>query len=422
MAAMALIYRHRTAHGLDVIGCYLPGLVAAAGVIVGAGSAREGDSRHGVSHVLERAAFQATQQRSCEELRCALEGNGLRVGSALNPEWIRYWVAGLADDLPGALPLLAECVFSPLLDAAGIAAAKARAQSVLHRRREQREVYVTDLARTGIYSGHPLANPTLGTAGSIDSITADEVRSFHLRHYSAQNIVLVAAGQFDWNWVVDFAEEHFASGADWRPDELATARLAAARMSDRRPGSHQTTAIALPGPAYRDSHFYTWAVITQVLGGGFTSRLFRRVRDEQAMTYAIPARLTAHSCGGEISICGTTAAGQACGFVAAVHQTVRELAVNGVTRGELAAAKTQMAGQLIMRGESSAARMHTVLTSAFFTGQARSPEEISAVIDHVTPGDVASVLAQWRDGAPMGLATVGPLSAEELSDALQPAA
>jgi predicted Zn-dependent peptidase len=415
---MASMCSYRTAHGLDVVGYYLPGLTAAAGVIVGAGSAREGHSLHGASHVIEQAAFQATHRRSGEELRCALEGSGLRAGTALGTEWIRYWVAGLAGDLPDALPLLAEGVFSPLLDTTSIAAAKTRARGALQRRREQREIYVTDLLRGGIYAGHPLANPTLGTGDSIDSLTAGQTRSFHACHHSAANMALAVAGQFDWGRIVELAEECFASGADRRPDGLVTAQLTAARISEHRQARQQNIAIALPGAGYRDKHFYTWAVITQILGGGLTSRLFRRVRDEQAMTYAIPARLSAHSCGGEISICGTTAPEQAQGLVAAVGQTVHELATHGVTPDELAAAKTQMASEVVMRGESSAARMHTVLTSVFFTGHARSIEEISGLIDRVTADDVASVLAQWRDDPAIGLATVGPLSAEELSDAL----
>lgn len=419
---MTSVFRHRTAYGLEIAGYYLPGLTAAVGVIAAAGAAREEPSRPGASHVIEQAAFQATRRQPGDELRSALERSGLRAGTALNPEWIRYWIAGLAADLPDAIRHLSECILAPALDTPGVATAKLRAQGRLRRHREQREAYVTDLLRSGIYSGHPLANPALGTSDGIASLGAGEIEAFHALYHRPASMAVAVAGEFDWDQVAGLIEACFAAAPAGRPDPLPPARIAPARVSEHRDDGRQRIAIAFPGPAYQDSQFYTWAVITQILGGDQTSRLFRRVREEGAMTYAVSARLSAHSCGGEMSVCGTTAPGQSRNFVAAVSQAVRGITSGGLTSGELATAKAQLAGQLVMRGESTSARLHTLLTSLLFTGEARGIEQIGSLIDRVTPDDVRSVLARWRADATAGLATVGPYSAEEISDALEPAA
>jgi predicted Zn-dependent peptidase len=430
---MASIYRHRTANGLEVVGYYLPGNIAAAGINVGMGSVREDGSNSGVSHVIEQAAFDAPGRwRAGADLREALAENGLRPGTALNPEWTRYWIVGLAEDLPAALGLLADGVLSPDFDDARVAAAKASAQGRLRRRHEQRERYVTDLLRTGIYPGHPLASPIMGTSAGIDGLGTDDVAAFHARHHQSGNMILGVAGQFDWDRVVEFAEARFPAAPAGRSSEgagslslstapLAPVLVAPARIGEVRAGAQQHIAIALPGPAYPDRRFYTWAAITQLLGADQTSLLFRRVREEQGMTYAVSARMVAHSCAGETSICGTTTPERAAAFVGAVIQTVRDLASHGLTAAEIATAKAQLGSELVMRGESSVARLHTVLTSVFFTGHARGIEEIAALIDLVTADDVAAALGQWRDPQAMGLATVGPVPAKELSDALEPA-
>jgi predicted Zn-dependent peptidase len=418
---MGSIYRHLTAHGLDVVGYHLPGITAAAGIIAGGGSAWEESWRRGVSHVIEQAAFQATTRRSSADLRDALERSGLRVGTALNPEWIRYWIVGLCDDLPAGLRLLAECALLPRLDAEDIAAAKDRAQAQLRGRRQQRELHVSDSLREGLYPGHPLGRPTLGTSTDIAAITPNAAASFHVRHHRAGNVTLAVAGQFDWDEVIDAAEGCAVPGPARPAERLPPTTMTAARVSEFNQGSHQHIAIAIPGPAYQDTQFYAWALVTQVLGVGQTSRLFRRVREQQGMTYAVSARLVAHSCGGEVLICGTTAPERARDFAAAVCQVVSELAGSGLSAGELATAKAQLASELVMRGESSVARMHTLLTSVLYTGEPRGIDEIGALIDRVRPDDTAAVLASWRDTTVIGMATAGPLSAEELSYGFEPA-
>jgi predicted Zn-dependent peptidase len=418
---MGSIYRHQTAYGLAVIGYYLPGITAAAGIIAGSGSAWEESWRRGVSHVIEQAAFQATRRRSGADLRDALERSGLRIGTALNPEWIRYWIVGLSDDLPAGLRLLGECALLPSLDEEDTAAARDRAQAQLRRRRQQRELHVSDLLREGLYPGHPLGRPTLGTSTDIAAVTASAAATFHVLHHRAGNLTLAVAGQFDWDEVVDAAEGYVLPCPARPARRFPPTTMTAARISEFNPGSHQHVAIAIPGPAYQDAQFYAWALVTQVLGVGQTSRLFRQVREEQGMTYAVSARLVAHSCGGEVLICGTTAPERAQDFAAAVCQVVSELASTGLSSGELATAKAQLASELVMRGESSVARMHTLLTSVLYTGEPRGIDEIGALIDRVRPDDIAAVLASLRDGATIGLATAGPLSAEELSHGLEPA-
>ena len=280
---------------------------------------------------------------------------------------------------------------------------------------------MTELLRSGIYPGHPLANPTLGSSEGITRLTADEVAAFHARTHQPASMVLAVAGEFDWRQVTELAEECFGPATAAAPAgaALAPAPIAPARVSEHRESGSQHMAIAFPGPAYQDSQFYTWAIITQVLGGDQTSRLFRQVREEQAITYAVSARLNARSCGGEITVCGSTSPARSRDFVAAVSAAARDIACGGLAPDELATAKAQLTRQLVMRGESTSARLHTLLTSLFFTGEPHGIEHIESLIDRVTAADTAAVLARWRADATAGLATVGPNSAEEICDALE---
>ncbi len=420
------IVQCRLPGGPEVVGYHLPGLTFALGVIVRTGAAADPPGRLGASHVLEQAIFRGTTRLPPERLRQSFEDGGLRRDSALNPEWTRCWVLGLAEDLPRAVGLLLECVTEPRLDDAGVAAAVTRAQGRLVKRREQRELYVTDLLRSIIYPGHPLANPTLGTADGIAGLCAEDLRAFHRAHYRADNMIIVVAGEFDWVRVLELVEAHLpprSATPDSPPDELretppAPVPLTAARVGESRPIQQLHLGLALTGPRYGDPLFYPWAVVTETLGHGYTSRLFRAVRDRLGLSYAISARLISHSCAGQVLVYGTTSAAQAGEFLTAIHRTVRSLADGGIPTDELATAKARLSSMLVMRGESTVARMHTVLTSMCFERLARDIEEIDAAIQRVTRDEVAAALSTWHPDAPIGVATVGPVPVEEVCHGL----
>jgi predicted Zn-dependent peptidase len=417
---MTEIYRRNNPDGPDVIGYYLPGMTITLGILVGAGAALEPRGQSGVSHVVSRAIFERTRSRSHRSLRLALEESGLQKDSALNPEWTRYWVRGLADDLPRALPLLAECVLSPVLDDAETSAAKARARGQLLKRREQRELYVNDMLRTGAFGRHVLGSPTLGTAAGIDHLGTEDIQAFHGLHYRPGDMVLAVAGQFDWREVLDLVDVSLPRAAAHRARRMERANFAGTRAGELQQIPHQHVGVALPGPAYGDPLFYTWAVITHILGWGFSSRLFQTVRERLGLAYSVAARMIAHSCAGYVLLYGTTTPQQAGAFVAAVRETVRTLAERGVSPEELAAAKVQLASELVMRGESTAARMHTALTSAFFEDDVRGIEQIQAAIEGVRADDVDQALSAWRCEPALGLATVGPIPVEELFSHAEP--
>jgi predicted Zn-dependent peptidase len=419
---MTEIYRHTTQAGLDVVGYRLPGRTVSAGVLVGAGAASDPHGHRGISHVLSQAVFQRTIRRSHDELRLALEETGLQKDSALNPEWARYWVRGLAGDLPRALPLLAECVLSPGLAEADVTAAKARARGAVLARREQRELYVSDMLREAIFAGHPLGNRLLGTLSGIGAVSTADIQAFHARYYHAGNMVLGVAGQFDWAAVLDQAEASFPAVTSHRAIAPRVTRLASgAAVGEIQPIPYQHVGLALPGPACGDPDFYTWAVLTHILGWGFTSRLFRTVREQQRLTYAVAARLVANSRTGLTMLYGTTTPAKAGDFAAAVLRTARTLAEQGVSHDELTAAKVQLISELEMRGESTAARLHTVLTSAYLEPEVRSIGRIRAAIESVQPADIQRVLAAWRPDQPPALATVGPVPCEEVYSHVGPA-
>lgn len=420
---MTEIYRRTMPGGPDVAGYRLPGRTVSIGILTGAGAASDPAGLSGLSHVLSQAVFARTSRRSEDQLRLALEETGLQADSAVNPEWSRYWVRGLADDLPRALPLLAECVVSPALEETDVAAARARARGAVLRRREKPELYVSDILRAAIFAGHPLGNATLGTPDGIGNVSVPDAQAFHDLHYRPANMVLGVAGEFDWAEVLDLAEASFPAAAPVAPPTPASPPDILPRPAvagELQPKRWQHVGMALPGPAYADPDFYVWAVATHILGWGFSSRLFREVREQRRLTYAVAARLVACSRVGHVILYGTTTPDRAGDFAAAVMQTVRRLATDGVSPGELAAATTELTSELVMRGESTAARMHTVLTSAFAEPEIRGIGQIKSAIERVRPGDIKRILAAWRPDPAPAMATVGPVPAEEVYSHVRP--
>jgi predicted Zn-dependent peptidase len=184
-------------------------------------------------------------------------------------------------------------------------------------------------------------------------------------------------------------------------------------------GNQEHIGMAFPFPRYGDSDYYAASVVSEIFGGGMTSRLFREVREKRGLVYSVAAIFApTGNYGAEYLYAGTTPEKS--------HETVQvmlaelhNLRENGVTEDELNRAKVQLKSELVMRGESASARMSALARSWWFERRLIPIQEIKEAIDAVTTDQIMGLMRRFPPAEPLVIAGIGPRTeAELIGDAL----
>jgi predicted Zn-dependent peptidase len=177
--------------------------------------------------------------------------------------------------------------------------------------------------------------------------------------------------------------------------------------------------MVFPFPHYGDPDYYAASVVSEIFGGGMTSRLFREVREKRGLVYSVASIFAPTGVfGAELLYAGTTPE-KAHETVRVMVQELRKLHDEGVTEDELARAKVQLKSELVMRGESSAARMSALARSWWFERRLITIQELKEAVDRVTQEQILHVLNRFPPLNPLVVVAIGPRTQEELiGDAL----
>ncbi len=402
--------------GVQVVGQPMPGVESAAiGILVGAGARDEKANRYGISHFTEQMLFRGTEHLDARQLSDRLDTLGISYDSSAGLEMTLVSAVMLGTRVPAAFDLLADVVRFPAFPANSMESVRTLLFQELRQREDQPAQLVMDTVRRKFYAGSPLSHDVLGTPETISSLRREDLLDYWQDHYTANNMIVSIAGNFNWEETV---EQLATICASWPSG--------AGRMVMHEPQTHSSvTAIekemmqenigfAFPGVSVTDPHYYTAALISQTLGGSSNSRLFRSVREERGLAYAVQSRFDAFEKSGFFRIYVGTSVDRAHESVEVVLDELRKLQATGISEDELALSKTRVKSQLLMRSESTSARMVANLRSWWYEGRLRDLDEIRERVDHVTVDEVRTLLESIDMIGGLAVAAIGPRSEEEL--------
>ncbi|WP_319943859.1 M16 family metallopeptidase [Nocardia aurantia] len=401
--------------GLRVVTEHVPGVRSASiGVWVGVGSRDEGPTVAGAAHFLEHLLFKATPTRSALDIAQAMDAVGGELNAFTAKEQTCYYAHVLDEDLPLAVDMVSDVVLNGLCRAEDVAVERQVVLEEISMRDDDPEDMVGDAFLTALFGDHPVGRPVIGTIESIESMSAGQLRGFHLRRYTPDRMVVAVAGNIDHEHTVELVYRAFAGRLD-------QAREPAPRREGRFRLRNQPELLRL----YRDSeqaHLvfgvrafgrhegarrWPLSVLNTVLGGGLSSRLFQRIREERGLAYSVYSGLDTFSDTGAFSVyigCQPENLGQ----VASLAQGVlEEVAADGITDAECARAKGSLRGGLVLGLEDSGSRMNRIGRSELSYGNHRSVSETLTRIDQVTTEEVTAV-ARLLLARPAGVAVAGP--------------
>ncbi len=403
------VRQSRLESGLSVITHPMEDLESAAlGVWVRAGSRSEEENEHGLSHLLEHMAFKGTRTRSALDIAEEIEAVGGEVNAATSVETTAYYARILKADVPLALDILSDILQNSAFDAKELAREQHVIVQEIGAALDTPDDQVYDLFTEAAYPDQPIGRTILGTPETVRATGSSMLGAYLGRHYRGPHMVLAAAGALDHDRLVELAAERFAPlGREPGPAPAPAVYHGGDRRQSRELMETQII-LGFEGRPYTSEGFYAAQVLSAVLGGGMSSRLFQEVRERRGLCYSIYAFHWSFSDSGILGIHAATGPGDA-GELMPVILGELERAAHDIGETELQRAKAQLRAGLLMTLENPAARAGQLARQILLFGRHIPVVELAGRIDAITVQEIRKLAEDIITGSRPTLAAVGPL-------------
>jgi len=391
---------------------------ASVGVWVGTGSRDEPDALSGASHFLEHLLFKGTPTWSAAAIAEAVDEVGGDMNAFTTKEYTAFYVRMLSEHVGLGLDVLGAIMTDPALRPEDVDSERSVIMDEILMHADEPADFAAEQCVGALFPGHPLGREVLGTPGSVQALSAEEIRGFFDHHYRAGNLVVAAAGDVDHDVLAAEVERRFAA----RPDGGAPARRRPGEDVDalvvtRRPTEQVQLVVGAKGPGRHEETRWAWALLNHVLGGGISSRLFQEVRERRGLAYSIWSERTHYDEQGALTVHVGTAPEHAHEVLDLLVDELERIGASGVTERELTVAKGHLRAETLLSLEDSGARMSRIGSSLLLHGSVLSVDEVLAKVAAVTLEDVAAE-ARRLATAPRVLSVVGPFDAADFDGAV----
>lgn len=413
-------FRREIDSGVRLVGEKVPGRRSLAlGVWLDVGSRDEHPGTEGAAHFIEHMVFKATENRSGPEIASSLEGVGGSLEAFTTKENTCFYARVLEDHLELAVDVLADLVCRPRFHAEDVEVEKRVILEEIRSVEDTPEELIGDLAQFHLWPGHIMGASILGTRESLAGIGAPEIEAFYKGQYRAPRVVISAAGSVDPDRLETLVRKQFVlppenGTAGGRKPPMASLSTLALYPDDLSQTYLQLTA---PAPSENDPARRPVQLMTEILGGGMSSRLFQTVRETDGLAYSVQSYTEHFEDAGVFSTALAVSPRRAREALERTVMEMRKLGSGGLQPGELDRAKAQVRGSLIMGLESLTNRMSHLARNEFRFRGYQPVEQVIAEFDAVTEDQVVRAAVGTLAPEGMSLVAAGPVSRKDL-DAL----
>ena len=406
---------HRTAapNGVTVLSEREPNVRSVAvGVWVRTASAHELRPKMGVSHLLEHMVFKGTARRTAQEIALSLESRGGSLDAYTSRDSTAYHARVLDADLPRALDVITDIVRTPLLRDSDLSLERQVVLEEISTVEDTPDDEVFDLSYETLWPSHPYGFQILGTKETVSALSADDLKSLHHRAYFPGNCVIAAAGNLTHDALLKEVEAQgwFEDGAAATPPPVPPVPPAIRGVTR---GFEKDTAqthvvFATDTIPYADRRKYGLLVLSNVFGGGMSSRLFQRIREELGLAYAIYSFTSFYRAIGMQGVYVGTQPARAEKAVEAIRGEFGRMAAEGLRGAALDDAKQQTLGQLMLSLESPTSRMYRLASTAVYSESYRSLDEVLKTVEALTENQISELAAEFFAPERQTVVSLGP--------------
>jgi len=386
------------------------------GVWVKCGSRFENDGTTGISHFIEHLLFKGTKSRSAADIAQAIDSVGGQLNAFTDKEYVGFYAKVLDEHLPFAFELLSDIVLNPTFPLSEMKRERNVIFEEINMVEDSPQDLIQDIFVENFWYGHPLGRPISGTKESVARITRQDVIGYFRSNYTACNTVISVAGNAGHRKVQSLSQKHFAHLAPGILLNQGTPPVVQPRRVIRRKPNLEQTHICLgtPCPPLTSPDRFVLHVLSNVLGGGLSSRQYQNIREKRGLVYSIYSTLNLFRDAGSLMIYAGAAAEKAPVVVAMALRELKRLRKELISGEELKRSKENIKGSVMLSMESSSSRMTHLAQQQIYYGRFFRPQEILDSVDRVRAVDVRRLANEILDSSYLTLITLGNENGHEL--------
>ncbi len=398
----------RLPNGVRVALDPMPGLATTSlGVWQRVGARWEPAELNGIAHLFEHMAFKGAGALDAQQFAEAAENAGAVMNAATGYERTAYYARTVAESAPFMLDMIADILFTPHWAPDDLEKEKGVVAQERGEAFDAPDDRVFELHQAALYPNQPLGRPILGEDATLANVSVDTLRAFTEAHMAPERVVISVAGAFDRDAILEVVHKRFADLAPRPPLTSAPAAAAKGAASETRKLEQTHLALSWPSPPAGDDRLFASRLLSEIFGGGMSSRLFQEVREKHGLVYAIDSGLDTIEDDGRLSVYAGCSAKNARTVAEIVRDQLALMAEKGPTEAELKRAKAVSRAQMLMGLEAPSARAEARVSQVFMRDRLVDFAEIRAKLDAVTTADVQA-MAKHALAGPVCVAAIGP--------------
>ena len=387
------------------------------GVWMKTGSRDEAPESNGISHFVEHMVFKGTTTRSAQDIARQVDSIGGNMDAFTGKETICFNIKVLDEHLPIALDIVSDLVLNPIFTPKDIVREKGVILEEIKMVEDNPDYLVHEIFTQNFWKDHPLGKPILGTKETVRSFEQEKLFDFYRQRFAPNNMIISAAGNLNHRNFVDLIHERFAALARVPNGFHQPAPAVTPRIITRNKKSLEQVQLCLGVPSHPICYEkrYVSYVLNTVLGGGMSSRLFQKIREEQGLAYAIYSDLNPYRDTGCMTVGAGTSLESTTKVVDSVLAEFREMKSEPIPAEELRRAKDQLKGSLMLSLESSTSRMSNLARQQMYFERFFTMDETIEQIESVTADEVSQMARELFRPDQIAITVLGNLDGLKLS-------
>ncbi|MBZ4668568.1 MAG: hypothetical protein PWP07_425 [Epulopiscium sp.] len=409
----------KLSNGVTIVSEKLPFVRSIAlGIWVRNGSRHERIHESGISHFIEHMLFKGTKNRTSKQIADEMDRIGGQLNAYTTKEYTCYYFRALDNHIDQALDILVDMFLNSNFEDKEIEKEKGVVIEEISMYEDSPEELVHDLMQKAVWEDNPLGEPILGTEDTIATFNYKSLKSYYNKRYRPENTVIAVAGNFDYDEMMDKIEQKFSNwDFNEKDDYEYTYPQYKAQMITKTKDIEQIhLCLSFPGLPSDSEDVYTLITLNTILGGGMSSRLFQKIREDRGLAYSVYSYPTNYSDTGLFTIYAGMNPSQTSEVLDLIIKEIHSLKINKIPFDDLTKTKEQLKSNYIMGLESTNSRMSSIGRSQLMLNKVRTPDEIIEKVDAVTEERIALLIDQLFDFSKISASIVGKLDTINLKE------
>ncbi len=376
------------------------------GAYVASGTRNETAAENGVSHFLEHMAFKGTERRSAAAIAEEIEAVGGHINAYTAREQTAFYVKVLKEDTALGADIIGDILTHSAFDRDELERERGVILQEIGQANDTPDDIIFDHFQETAYPSQPMGRPVLGTEEIIRALPRDALMTYMRRHYTTSNTVVAAAGNLQHDQILDLVRRHFADLPTDPGLAVEPGLYKGGEFREERDLDQVHIVLGFPSVGYGHADYYPTMLLSTLLGGGMSSRLFQEVREKRGLVYSVYSFTAPAMDGGLFGIYAGTGESEAEELMPVTLEELRKVQ-HDVSEAELNRARAQVKAGLLMSLESTGSRCEQLARQIQVFGRVVPTAETVARINAVTIAHVQDAAGRLFRAAPT-LAALGP--------------